>query len=555
MKKTILTTIMTLSFAAMSHALTVSYTSATAGGWDNNKFQTYDLPTTNDVSWRTLSNTDTNGYGQTFNVSETFNVEKIRVYSIRHYATNAVTVKLWKNIISRPDSELSDTNNLVASFEFSGTALNTGGAAGDVLELVLDESEKFELSPLASSSYYLQIAAKNDGTNSVSLLLLNHTDVNAYTDGGYAVPGGAVASMRDLGIAFVSDDTPGFSELNPVADTEIRYGANMGINYGGSEQLTTRQNDVAPRDFVAYIRFDLSSISGSITDATLAMTRAGGDSLAAERVRFLGLDNVAGNTAQDWDEDTLTWNTAGAEINTNIYPDPVVGSSPFHISSRVTDFESGTSNIVETVTDTKAAISGTALAEWLEARRKDGGMATLIVEFPAFGPQDEPDDKSVAYWSRNATNEAAVAPLLSIQWDTNIVLQTYDVWIEGYPGVGSLTNRTDDADLDGRNNMDEYAFGGNPTVQDSAYEVSSSADSSWIYYVYPRRADAANVGLTYTVQLTSDLVHSSWSGATEGVDYQELDETAWPGNIDFMAVSNRIPVTADAEFIRVEASD
>ena len=178
--------------------------------------------------------------------------------------------------------------------------------------------------------------------------------------------------------------------LSPVADTFISHSVNEGINYGTNNHLYFRQNDTLPRDYVSYVRFDLSWISGPITDATFTLTTSDDlDPLNGAQFRVLGLDNVAGNTSQTWNETSLTWANAGAEINPGlIYPAPSAGQSPLDLT-RVTDFEAGTPGITETIIGNPsdgdgASISGSALASWLESRRLDDGMATLIIGHACF---------------------------------------------------------------------------------------------------------------------------------------------------------------------------
>lgn len=197
--------------------------------------------------------------------------------------------------------------------------------------------------------------------------------------------------------------TPGFptqQELSPVADTYVCYGINQNSNFGSNTTLNTRQNDTAPRDYIAYLRFDLSSISNPITNAVFQLTTAGGDTLVNGRVRVLGLKNVSGNTPQNWSETGLTWNSLGSEIDTTVYPSPVAGASPFDWGS-VMDFEEGTSGIAETINSPSIVLSGSSLTDWLESRRLDGGLATLIIDFPAHGASN---DKSLNYHSREAAD-------------------------------------------------------------------------------------------------------------------------------------------------------
>lgn len=201
-------------------------------------------------------------------------------------------------------------------------------------------------------------------------------------------------------------------KLYPAADTHIRYGTNEGNNYGGSANIDTRQNDLAPRDYAGYIRFNLSDIPGPITSATFTITQSGGDTLVGGRFMLLGLDDSAGNTAQNWEEFALSYANAGSEANPAFgYPNPLAGASIFD-PARTTNFDDGVFGITETVGGGTAQVSGETLAAWLETRRQSGGLATLLVDFPAAGGSG---DKSLFYASRE--NLFLNPPTLDLTFD------------------------------------------------------------------------------------------------------------------------------------------
>lgn len=362
--------------------------------------------------------------------------------------------------------------------------------------------------------------------------------IDAGTDVGFAYAGTA----PDLG-AFeygLSNPPPSVAELLPVADTHVRYGTNQDNNYGTAATLDTRQNDTAPRDYMVYIRFDLSSISGQITNAELQLTKASGDSLVNRRIRVLGLDNAAGSTMQNWDELSLTWNTLGAEVDTSIYPSPSAGESPFDFG-RITDFEQGVSGISEVIRvgDTVAAISGSALADWLESRRQDGGLATLIIDYPSSA-----SDKSVNYHSREA---ASGQPMLTIEY-LSVALSGYEVWLTTFPALGTNTSMTADPDDDGVNNFDEYGLGGDPNNgNDPGQQPVVITDAeSWLYYIHPQRQGVDDIA--YTLESTDDLVSASWSN----MFYEVTGTGLWNQVEGFGAITNQVPHnTANRRFFRL----
>ncbi len=84
-----------------------------------------------------------------------------------------------------------------------------------------------------------------------------------------------------------------------------------------------------------------------------------------------------------------------------------------------------------------------------------------------------------------------------------------------------------DSDHDGLNNFGEYAFGLNPSANDSSQAVKTStltnpADGKrYLTLSYRRRLDASSSGLTYHVQTSTDLVN--W--ISDGVDVEVVNTT------------------------------
>ncbi len=162
--------------------------------------------------------------------------------------------------------------------------------------------------------------------------------------------------------------------FTPVADTYVRNQPGYeNMNYGNLGYIYLYS--ISGRDYFGYVRFDLSSLAPGtqLMDASLTLTKVTtterNDTLTSGRFRALGLKDVAGNTPQNWDELTLTWNTKGTEyVSENTY-DP----------SRVVDFDGTAGN--EVVTTTTATISGTNLVSFLNERIAAGGLATFIFDY------------------------------------------------------------------------------------------------------------------------------------------------------------------------------
>ena len=86
--------------------------------------------------------------------------------------------------------------------------------------------------------------------------------------------------------------------LNPVADAYVRSGANADNNYGGSSSLEVRANSSAWR--TTFLKFDISGISGTVTNATLRICANTSGS-----TQTTGVFTVADTS---WTETGITWN-------------------------------------------------------------------------------------------------------------------------------------------------------------------------------------------------------------------------------------------------------
>ena len=100
---------------------------------------------------------------------------------------------------------------------------------------------------------------------------------------------------------------------------------------------------------VGYLRFDLSGLNiSTVQSATLTLVISGdaprNDNPVNARFFLHGLNNVAGNTPQNWDEATLTSANGGVEWTTN-GGEPLVNTTPL-------DDTTADAGITETITST-----------------------------------------------------------------------------------------------------------------------------------------------------------------------------------------------------------
>ena len=179
--------------------------------------------------------------------------------------------------------------------------------------------------------------------------------------------------------------------LTAVADTVVfhRDGSFTynSTNYGTAAQLDTSQFG-AGIWALSYMRFDLSSIpAGSTIDSAVfrvtktTTTNIAGfvvvrnDAITTGRFGSYGLLDVAGNTAQNWDETTLTGNSLGSERNSGANPQ-------FDSGTRTVDLNAATETLLSSATVVE--VSGSSVAGFVQGRldaTTNSGLATFIVDY------------------------------------------------------------------------------------------------------------------------------------------------------------------------------
>jgi hypothetical protein len=165
--------------------------------------------------------------------------------------------------------------------------------------------------------------------------------------------------------------------LTPNADTFVKFGSQQNLNFGTANCLDLYANGTG-RDYFGYVRFDLSSIpaGATITSATLTFTKIDGlgstrnDTMNTGRFRVLGLNNVVGNTPQDWSETGLTFDTRGAEWTAANTFDP----------ARITDLDGTLGNEVILGgggTGSTASVSGANLVNFVSGLLGSGAVTFI----------------------------------------------------------------------------------------------------------------------------------------------------------------------------------
>jgi hypothetical protein len=207
----------------------------------------------------------------------------------------------------------------------------------------------------------------------------------------------AVSTSQALTTTFGSD-----------ADTYLRDSTVRG-NYGFMDVRG------GTNDFAGYLRFDISSLNlAVIENASLILTVSGGasrnDTLVNGRFALYGLNNVEGNTPQNWDEATLSengTNPVGLEWN-GIVPLNLAGGRLTNL-----DADDGIS-VTETIVGgggvgSKLTVTGQALVDFLTARLNDGGLVTFILA------NDDTSDRGYGIATKENATEA-YRPMLEVTY-------------------------------------------------------------------------------------------------------------------------------------------
>jgi hypothetical protein len=165
------------------------------------------------------------------------------------------------------------------------------------------------------------------------------------------------------------------------------------------------------------------------------------------------------------------------------------------------------------------------------------------IEMVSTLPNDAADAYQVLYDDLGVLPHSTEPPKTYAQWATD----------NGLTGDAAL--RTADPDLDGMDNLLEYALGGDPNVDDATAKLPVSGivengGTNWFGYVYNRRRDAATRGLDYSVIIAPDLVFGPWTNIGTSAEYDAAIIDA-----NFESVTNILSTTEDKKFVGLEVTE
>jgi hypothetical protein len=254
------------------------------------------------------------------------------------------------------------------------------------------------------------------------------------------------------------------SIISAVADATVRKDSTFGDdNFGTSTNIRVRPGN---EDANAYLRFDLSSLSGPVGSARLKVTTT--NSTAGSVI-------VSAVPDDSWGELTITYNNR-----------PALGSTLGTI-----EIPGGVNNVDQYID----------ITDYINAQIAGNGLASLNLG---------PSVALITFHSREAST-AARRPELRI----NIAPPSPDLfndWTALHELAGEDSLPGADPDGDGVSNLLEYALGGNPTVPGStALPAADTAVIGEVTHLTFRFSRIADPALVYEIWASNDLVN--WGAA------------------------------------------
>ena len=183
----------------------------------------------------------------------------------------------------------------------------------------------------------------------------------------------AVATDDSGLLAISNQNTVQFTATRtPIADS-YASGGGAGLNYGASAQLQAKTADTGSTRWI-YLKFDLGTVSGPISSATLRLRGGGGSSGGTSSAVFAVSDTT-------WSETGLTWNNKpalGSELSRITIPSTAIALHSWNVTSYLQSEKAAGRNIV-TLAIKNPQITSTILNFNARESVATGGTAPQII--------------------------------------------------------------------------------------------------------------------------------------------------------------------------------
>jgi hypothetical protein len=222
--------------------------------------------------------------------------------------------------------------------------------------------------------------------------------------------------------------------LEPSADTNVEeHTPDSDDTTQPRIQVRSRAVADSGRQHYGYVQFDLSFVDAAINQAAFSLTLQSSLAMAAGDNQVYGLNDIAGNTPQDWTN--LTYNTTGNELGKD--GDPTTQNlGTFGTTGAEQLWDIGDLPEITGVENESISIDGTTNPELLNfLNSRAGGFATLILV------QDDMLDGELLF--NSVEDEESLRPMLNLpefegpltgdfNGDLNVDAADYVTWRTGF---------------------------------------------------------------------------------------------------------------------------